>query len=92
MRHMKQNWRKVLQKLSAHASRMKPGSRAFLIMIFVPVTFVLGGCPSKHVSNCAGFRENALSPAGTVALAQADRPGLERVAANDANYQRLGCP
>ena len=49
-------------------------------------------CQSQTVSNCAGFRSNDLSPAGSVALASADRPGFERVVANDANYKRLGCP
>jgi len=85
-------WNKLRQRLRVIASGTMPGSRIFLFTIFVPITFALGGCPSKHATNCAGFRLNALSPAGTVALAKADRPGLERVAGNDANYERLGCP
>lgn len=42
-------------------------------------------------SSCAGFVSNSLSPAGTVALIGADRPGYERVIGNDRNGQRRKC-
>lgn len=51
----------------------------------------LAGCQSIPAPICSGFRENALSPAGTVALIQADRPGAERVEGNDANGRRQDC-
>lgn len=39
----------------------------------------------------AGFVTNDLSPEGTVALIQADRPIYERVLGNDRNGSRRGC-
>lgn len=49
------------------------------------------GCQSTPATSCAGFVLNNLSPQGTVALIQADRPGYERVIGNDRNFQRRGC-
>lgn len=40
------------------------------------------------VSSCAGFSLNNLSPDGAVALIKVNRPGFERVTANDNNYRR----
>lgn len=54
------------------------------------VISALAGCKTP-AANCAGFREARLSPAGTVALIQADRAGFERVEGNDAAGRRLGC-
>lgn len=44
---------------------------------------------NAKASSCAGWTRNSLSPAGTVALIQADRPGFDRVAGNDRNYDRI---
>ena len=52
---------------------------------------LLAACQSATPSSCSGFVANALSPAGTVALIKADRPGAERVIGNDRNGARLAC-
>lgn len=65
--------------------------RACLTMIFVLPVLAGAACQSTPASNCAGFEKNNLSPAGTVALIQTDRPGYERVIGNDRNGSRRGC-
>ena len=62
---------------------------ACLITIFAGLPLV--ACQSATPSSCSGFVANALTPAGTVALIQADRPGAERVIGNDRNGERLKC-
>ena len=67
-------------------------SRACLIMICALLAFGLAGCEtSRPATHCAGWVKNNLSPAGTVALIQADRPGYERVIGNDRNGERVKC-
>ncbi|TIX64431.1 MAG: hypothetical protein E5V25_18830 [Mesorhizobium sp.] len=60
-------------------------------MIFVFLACAGAACQSTPASSCAGFQSNSLSPAGTVALIGADRPGYERVIGNDRNGQRRKC-
>jgi hypothetical protein len=60
-------------------------------MICAFAAFGLAACQSTSAPTCSGFRLNDLSPAGTVALIQADRAGAERVIGNDANYRRRAC-
>jgi len=53
---------------------------------------ILGGCQSATRSgDCAPFVKANLSPAGTVALIRADRPGYDRVIGNDRAGGRKGC-
>jgi len=68
-----------------------PSFRACLTTICVLLAFAISGCQSTPANSCAGFSKNNLSPAGTVALIQADRPGYERVLGNDRNGARRGC-
>ncbi|MFT2214704.1 hypothetical protein [Rhizobium giardinii] len=60
-------------------------------LIMICALPILAGCPSATVSGCSPFQKNNLSPAGTVALLQADRPGAERVIGNDRAGARKGC-
>ncbi len=60
-------------------------------LIMICVLPILAGCPSATVSGCSPFQKNNLSPAGAVALLQADRPGAERVIGNDRAGARKGC-
>lgn len=62
-----------------------------LTTICVLLVSALSGCQSTPATSCAGFVANNLSPAGTVALIEADRPGYERVLGNDRNGIRRGC-
>lgn len=64
------------------------GFRLKAISMLVLIASAVGGCQSTPASNCAGFTLNNLSPAGTVALIQADRTAWNRVEANDRNYER----
>lgn len=67
-------------------------SKVYLITICALLAFGLAGCVSSNpAQSCAGWVKNNLTPAGTVALIQADRPGYERVIGNDRNGERAKC-
>ena len=66
-----------------------PRFSAWTIILCASLTLV--GCASATVSGCSPFQKNNLSPAGTVALLQADRSGAERVIGNDRAGARKGC-
>ena len=67
--------RSAMAKQKWKARATMPSFRAGLIAIYVLSASALTGCRSTPASNCAGFVKNNLSPARTVALLQADRPG-----------------
>ncbi len=67
-------------------------ARRFLLTISVlTISAIAAGCQNATVSGCGPFVKNNLSPAGFVALAQADRTALNNITGNDAAGERLGC-
>lgn len=70
---------------------MTPSFGTCRTMICALMVFALAGCQQTGAASCAGFLSNDLSPSGTVALIQADRPGYERVIGNDRAGVRKGC-
>lgn len=70
---------------------MLNASRWTLMFCVLIISAIAAGCQSATVSGCGPFVKNNLSPAGFVALAQADRNGLNNVTGNDAAGERMGC-